>query len=147
MTNIYIGLGSNVGDREANLKRALAALAPEITVTKLSSVRETEPMYNTQQPKFLNAVAEATTELSPQAAFEKLESIEKEMGEHEHNQPRTIDLDLLFYGREVVQTPDLTVPHPRLAERRFVLEPLAEIAPSLMHPVFNVTVSELLGFL
>ena len=118
-----------MGDRETNLKRAIVALAPEITVTKTSSVTETEPMYNTAQPKFLNAVCEATTGLSAPDTLAKLKSIEKQMGEHEHNQPRVVDLDLLLYGEDTINTPELTVPHPKIAERPFVLIPLTEIAP------------------
>ena len=128
---IYLGLGSNLGNREENLKRALAALAPEITVTKVSKTLETEPMYVTDQPKFLNLVCEATTELSAVELLKKIKAIEKEMGEHEHNQPRVIDIDLLLYGDENINAVELTVPHPKIAERPFVLEPLSEIAPEV----------------
>ncbi len=143
MRTIYLGLGSNLGDRDANLKKALAALAPEISVTKASKTYETEPMYVTDQPRFLNMVCEATTELSATDVFKKIQAIEKEMGEHAHNQPRVIDIDMLFYGNDIVDTPELTVPHPKIAERRFVLEPMADIAPYFVHPVLHVTIREL----
>ena len=133
-----------MGDREMNLQKALAELAPEVTVVKLSTLHETEPMYNTDQPKFLNAVCEATTELSALEVLKKLKSIEKEMGEHEHNQPRIIDIDLLFYDNEIIETSELTIPHPKIAERRFVLEPMAELASEFVHPVLGVTIAELL---
>jgi 2-amino-4-hydroxy-6-hydroxymethyldihydropteridine diphosphokinase len=141
---IYLGLGSNLEDKEANLRYATEMLAPEIKVTKTSKVYETEPMYIEDQPKFLNMVVAATTELLAKEVFEKIKSIEKEMGEHEHNEPRIIDIDLLFYGSEIINTPELTVPHPKIAERQFVLEPMADIAPEFIHPVLNVTIAELL---
>ena len=144
MTTIYLGLGSNLGDREGNIKQALVMLAPDIVVGKISKFYDTEPMYNTEQPEFLNGAVEATTELSAEKVLQKIQSIEKEMGEHEHNQPRVIDIDVLFYGNEIVQTNELTIPHPNIAERRFVLEPLAEIVPDFVHPVLGVTIAELL---
>lgn len=145
MKTIYIGLGANIGDREANLKTAFAKLAPEITVTKTSSVHETKPMYVTDQPKFLNMVCEAQTELAPLQVLHKLQGIEHDLGRKRgtHNEPRPIDLDLLFYGDELVKTLELTIPHPKIAERAFVLEPLAEIAPQFIHPVLNETIAVL----
>ncbi len=145
MKTIYIGLGSNLGEREEALQRALAALAPEIIVTKTSSILETEPMYNTEQPKFLNMVCEATTTLAPLQVLHKLQNVERDAGrkEYTHNQPRVIDVDLLFYGDEVVKTPELTIPHPKIAERGFVLIPMSEIAPDFMHPALGVTIAEL----
>jgi 2-amino-4-hydroxy-6-hydroxymethyldihydropteridine diphosphokinase len=141
---IYVGLGSNLGDKVANFQTALQSLPEEIKVTRRSRMQESEPMYVTNQPKFLNMVIEATTRLSAQEVFRKIKSIEKEMGEHEHNQPRVIDIDLLFYGNESIETPELTVPHPKIAERRFVLEPMVEIAPRFIHPTLNVSIAELL---
>ena len=143
MKTIYLGLGSNLGDREANLRRALAALAPEINVTKVSPTYETEPMYVMDQPKYLNAVCGATTEISPPNILRKIKETEKEMGEHAHNEPRIIDIDLLFYGNEIVRTPELVIPHPKISERAFVLMPLSDIAPDFVHPVLGSTIAEL----
>lgn len=140
---IYLGLGSNLGDREKNLLHALAALAPEIMVNKKSMLYHTAPMYVEEQPEFLNMVCEATTELSAEDVLKKIRSIEKEMGEHAHNQPRVIDVDVLFYGREQIRTPELTIPHPGIAERPFVLNPMNEIAPDFVHPVSGATIAEL----
>ncbi|MBI5457518.1 2-amino-4-hydroxy-6-hydroxymethyldihydropteridine diphosphokinase [Candidatus Kaiserbacteria bacterium] len=145
MKTIYLGLGSNLGDRAGNIQRALASLAPEITVTKISPTYETKPMYVTDQPDFFNAVCEATTELSPEDVLKKIKSVEKEIGEHEHNAPRAIDIDFLLYGNEIIDTPELTVPHAGLRERDFVLRPLYEIAPALREPVTKKMVSQLLG--
>jgi 2-amino-4-hydroxy-6-hydroxymethyldihydropteridine diphosphokinase len=142
---IYLGLGSNLGGREENLKRALAALAPEISVTKTSKMYETAPMYVTDQPEFLNMVYEAVTELPPQDVLQKIKTIQKEMGEHEHNRPRIIDIDILFYGDEIIGTPELTVPHPKIAERAFVLAPMADIVPDFVHPILHGTIAELLA--
>jgi 2-amino-4-hydroxy-6-hydroxymethyldihydropteridine diphosphokinase len=142
---IYLGLGSNLGERDENLKKALASLAPEITVTKTSKMYETEPMYVTEQPEFLNMVCEATTELSAADVFKKIRTIEKAMGEHEHNAPRVIDIDILFYGNDIIDTPELTVPHPKIAERGFVLMPMAGIASDFVHPVLHVTIAQLLS--
>ncbi|OGG55888.1 2-amino-4-hydroxy-6-hydroxymethyldihydropteridine diphosphokinase [Candidatus Kaiserbacteria bacterium RIFCSPHIGHO2_02_FULL_55_20] len=144
MTTIYLGLGSNLGDRAGNIKRALAALAPEITVTKVSPTYETRPMYVTDQPDFFNAVCEATTELSAADVLRKIKAIEKEMGEHKHNAPRSIDIDLLLYGSGITDTPELTLPHAGLRERDFVLKPLCDITPELLDPVTGKTVSQLL---
>lgn len=119
-------------------------LGPEIQIVQRSSMYESEPMYMAQQPKFLNMALEARTTVSPWATLEKLKKIEIVMGEHEHNKPRVIDLDLLFYGDEIIETPELTVPHPKIAERRFVLEPMVEIAPDFVHPTFGVSISALL---
>ncbi len=102
-------------------------------------------MYNTEQPKFLNMVCEATTTLAPLQVLHKLQNVERDAGrkEYTHNQPRVIDVDLLFYGDEVVKTPELTIPHPKIAERGFVLIPMSEIAPDFMHPALGVTIAEL----
>lgn len=145
MNTIYLGLSSNLGDRGVNIKQALAMLAPEITVTKVSPVYETKPMYVEGQPDFFNAVCEAMTELSPEDMLKKIKSVEKEMGEHEHNAPRAIDIDLLLYGDQIIDTPELKVPHPGLRERDFVLQPLSDIAPDLPDPVTGETVSQLLN--
>jgi 2-amino-4-hydroxy-6-hydroxymethyldihydropteridine diphosphokinase len=133
----YIGLGSNLGDREENLLAALERLS-ELSLVRASSFRETDPVGVTDQPRFLNAAAELETDLSPRDLLVKLLEIERELGRDRAAEtrwgPRTIDLDLLLYGDEVLDEPGLTVPHPRLAERRFALEPLQELAPELTLP-------------
>ena len=133
MTLAYVGLGSNLGDRESLLRRA----AELIGAVRLSEVRETEPWGLEQQPRFLNAVAEIETELSPRRLLDQLLDIEARLGRERIGPkwgPRTIDLDLLLYGDETVDEPGLVVPHPRLLEREFVLEPLADLVPWLKIP-------------
>jgi 2-amino-4-hydroxy-6-hydroxymethyldihydropteridine diphosphokinase len=133
----YIGLGSNLGDREENVRRALELLE-DLGAVRSSTVRETDPIGITEQPKFLNAVAELDTDLPAGELLQRLLAIERELGrdrEHELRWgPRTIDLDLLLYGAATIDEPGLTVPHPRLAKRRFVLEPLHELDPQLALP-------------
>jgi 2-amino-4-hydroxy-6-hydroxymethyldihydropteridine diphosphokinase len=133
VTRAYVGLGANLGDREATIRRAAELLG----ATRLSSLRETEPWGYADQPMFLNAVAELDTDLTPRALLERLLEIERELGRTREGPrfgPRSIDLDLLLYGDEVIDEPGLTVPHPRLHERLFVLEPLAELEPGLSVP-------------
>jgi 2-amino-4-hydroxy-6-hydroxymethyldihydropteridine diphosphokinase len=139
MPRAYVGLGSNMGDRERMLWSALHMLTfnPEVEVVAVSSIRETDPVGFGDQPRFLNAVAAIDTELEPRALLDLLLSIERELGRTREGPrfgPRTIDLDLLLYGEETVDEPGLAVPHPRLHERRFVLEPLAELDPGLTVP-------------
>ena len=139
MTRAYVGLGANLGDRERSLLAAVDALAAAdgIEVAGVSSLRETEPVGVGEQPLFLNGVVALETELSAQELLDRLVAIEQRFGRvrvpGEHG-PRTLDLDLLVYGDETIDEPGLTVPHPRLHERRFVLEPLAEVAPGLVVP-------------
>ena len=135
----YIGLGSNLGDREGFLRRALELLRvePEIDVTAVSSVRETDPVGLVDQPRFLNAVARVETDLAPRELLDRMLAAERELGRRRDGPrfgPRTIDLDLLLYGDEQIEEPGLEIPHPRLAERRFVLEPLAELDAALEVP-------------
>jgi len=133
VTVAYVGLGANLGDRESTI----CAAAEALPASRLSAIRETEPWGYADQPSFLNAVAEVETALPPRAFLERLLEIERSLGRRRDGPrwgPRTIDLDLLLYGNESVEEPGLTVPHPRLAERAFVLEPLAELAPSLFVP-------------
>jgi 2-amino-4-hydroxy-6-hydroxymethyldihydropteridine diphosphokinase len=137
MTRAYIGLGSNLGDREAAIGGAVDRLGRHATIVALSTLRETDPVGFLDQPRFLNGVVAVETTLPPRALLDLLLTIERELGRTRTGPrfgPRTIDLDLLVYGDEVVDEPALTVPHPRLHERRFVLEPLAEIAPELEVP-------------
>jgi len=145
---VYLSLGSNVGDRDANLRAAIAALAPAgLHVTQVSSIYETEPVDYLDQPWFLNCVVEAETDVEPQALLQALRAIESQMGGKREfvKGPRKIDLDILLYGSETIDTPELQIPHPRLHLRRFVLTPLAEIAPSLKHPAWNATAVQLLA--
>ena len=136
----YVALGANLGDREATIRRAVERLDAEdgIEVVAVSTLRETEPVGVVDQPRFLNGVAALETALQPRALLERLLAVERELGRDRTREerwgPRTIDLDLLLYGSEVVDEPGLTVPHPRLAERAFVLEPLDELAPGLRLP-------------
>lgn len=131
----YVGLGSNLGDRESVIADAVSALGshPEIEVLRVSTLRETEPWGPIDQPRFLNGAVAVDTTLAPRALLGVLLDVERGLGRvrHERWGPRTIDLDLLLYGDTVVDEPGLTVPHPRLRERAFVLEPLLEIAPHL----------------
>ena len=139
MHTAYIGIGSNLGERESTIRDALALLAadPELEVEAVSSIRETDPVGMVDQPRFLNAAIRLATDLAPYPLLERLLAVEQQLGRvrtGERYGPRTIDLDLLLYGDEIVDEPGLRVPHPRLAERRFVLEPLAELDPGLVIP-------------
>ena len=136
MTRAYVGLGSNLGDREATLRRALELLAEHVDVTAVSTLRDTDPVGVVDQPRFLNGAASVETDLPPRELLGVLLGVERELGRErlERWGPRTIDLDLLLYGDEAVSEPGLRVPHPRLHERRFVLEPLAELDPALVVP-------------
>ena len=145
---VYLALGSNVGDRESELNTALRKLqARDLHVSRVSSVYETAPMYKEDQPAFLNAVVEAETTLYPMRLLLRIANVEREMGRKRSlkNGPRTIDIDILLFGTAVVDVPSLHIPHPRMHERRFVLQPLAELAPGLRHPVLNKTIAELLA--
>src|SRR5262245_65729145 len=134
----FIGIGSNLGEREDNLVRAIELLSAEegLDVVAVSEIRETEPVGPVEQGPFLNGALRVETELAPRELLERLLAVEKRLGRvrRERYGPRTIDLDLLLYGDEVVAEPGLTVPHPRLHERRFALEPLADLAPGLEIP-------------
>jgi 2-amino-4-hydroxy-6-hydroxymethyldihydropteridine diphosphokinase len=139
MHTAYIGIGSNLGEREVTIRHALELLAsdPDLEVEAVSAIRETDPVGVVDQPRFLNAAIRLTTELAPGLLLERLLAVEHKLGrvrDGERYGPRTIDLDLLLYGAEIVDEPGLCVPHPRLAERRFVLEPLAELDPGLVVP-------------
>jgi 2-amino-4-hydroxy-6-hydroxymethyldihydropteridine diphosphokinase len=139
MAVVHIGLGANLGDREATIRAALERLDAEegIEVVRVSSLRETDPVGYEDQPPFLNGVAELETELPPGELLERLLAVERDLGRVRQGPrygPRTIDLDLLLYGDALVDEPDLEIPHPRMTERRFVLEPLAELRPDLVIP-------------
>lgn len=145
--SIYLALGTNLGDRLENFRRAYLSLAPEVTITASSPVYQTPPWGYTDQPDFLNQVIQAETELEPQELITFLKRLEWELGRRPGlpNGPRPIDLDLLFYDELVLETDRLTIPHPRMAGRGFVLVPLADLAPELRHPVFGQTIREMLA--
>lgn len=144
-TTIYLGLGSNLGDRRAHFVAAVAQLAPDVIVERVSSLYETEPAYVLDQPRFLNAVLRGRTALEPLALLDLLKRIEREQGRRPGLRfgPRVIDLDILLYGQQSIASETLTIPHLRMRERPFVLVPLAELAPSLRPPGWAATVGVL----
>ena len=142
---IYLSLGSNLGDRLVNLRTAITLLPPNIKPLAQSSIYETEPWGFTDQPSFLNLVIKANTVLDPHSLLAYVKGIEVSMGRQKTVRfgPRLIDLDILFYDDLMLDTPELTIPHPRLTDRAFVLIPLAEIAPNLLHPYYRKTIQQL----
>lgn len=142
---VYLALGSNLGDRLANLKLAIGALTPQLEVKAKSHVYETPPWGYEDQPKFLNQVVKAKTYLEPEPLLKHLKRLEVALGRKESfpNGPRLIDIDILFFDDVILNTPILIVPHPRLQERGFVLLPLMDIAPDLIHPVSKKSVREM----
>ena len=147
MKTIYLSLGSNIGDREANLRTAIERLpGPRLQVLRVSPIYETEPVEYTNQRWFLNLVVEAETALFPMQLLGYTSRIEREIGRVRTvaKGPRTIDIDILLYARTVVRSALLEIPHPRMGERRFVLAPLADLAPDLRHPVTHLTVRQML---
>ena len=146
MVTVYLSLGSNLGDRHYNLDRALNYLSQRLRLEKVSSIYDTEPVGNTKQPRFLNLVCQVSTGLEPMALLTRAKGSESKLGRlpHTSGEPRPIDIDILFYGDQVIETLELVIPHPRLTERAFVLIPLDEIAPDMVHPVSGKTVQELM---
>jgi 2-amino-4-hydroxy-6-hydroxymethyldihydropteridine diphosphokinase len=145
---VYLSLGSNVGDRAAHIESALACLAEEnVRIVKRSSFYETEPVEFLAQGWFLNIAVEAETELMPRQLLRVIRNIERALGRKRivHSGPRTIDIDILLFGTSITNAADLEIPHPRMTERRFVLVPMAEIVPTLRHPVLRLTMTELLA--
>ncbi len=145
MHSTYAGLGTNLGDRLGNIRHALSKFAPDIIVKEISGVYETEPVGVIDQPRFLNLAFRAETELPPEGLLRRIKEIEKDLGRTEsiRNGPRLIDIDILLCGDVILKSSDLTIPHPRMHERAFVLVPLADIAPNAMHPIFRKTVTQL----
>jgi len=144
---VYLALGSNLGDREVNLRLARESLSPQVHIVQQSPIYITPPWGYTDQPEFLNQVVEVETALDPLPLLHFLKDIEIEMGRVEtfRNGPRLIDLDILFYGQRIIEEKDLCIPHPRLQERAFVLVPLNDLAPNFFHPVLGESVRTLLS--
>lgn len=140
---VYLGIGSNLGDRAANLDRAIELLSQRMKVDRVSSVYDTDPL-DPSQPRFLNIVCQVTTRLTPEGLLTLAKGVESKLGRiGKTGEPRTIDIDILLYGDLVRDTPELVIPHPRMLDRAFVLVPLSEIAPDVMHPVAAKTIREL----
>jgi 2-amino-4-hydroxy-6-hydroxymethyldihydropteridine diphosphokinase len=147
-TLIYLSLGSNLGDRAANLNCAIEALpVAGVHVLRQSALYETEPVDFLDQPWFLNCVVEGETPLPPEQLLAALQGIERRLGSQKliARGPRILDIDILFYGESVIHSEGIDIPHPRMADRRFVLVPLAELAPALRHPVLRTTIAEMLA--
>ena len=145
---VYISLGTNLDNRTANLKQAISLLPPQMTVKAKSKVYETPPWGYTEQDPFLNQVVKATTYLEPEKLLKHIKRLEVAMGRKATFRygPRLIDIDILFYDDEILETPSLSIPHPNLHERGFVLLPMMDIAPDHVHPVKKKSIREMIGF-
>jgi GTP cyclohydrolase-4 len=145
--DVYLGLGANTGDRQANLERAVELLGERLNIQKVSSVYETEPVGYEDQPPFLNAVCRVQTDIGPLQLLSLVKGIEAGMGRVPNftDGPRPIDIDIILYGDLAMVDPELTIPHPRMAERAFVLIPLLEIAPGIVHPFSGESVEEMVA--
>jgi len=145
--DVYLGLGANLGDRQANLAQAVELLGQRLDIEKVSSIYETEPVGYKDQPLFLNAVCRVQTDIGPLQLLSLVKGIEASMGRVPNfsDGPRLIDIDIILYGDMVMMDPELSIPHPRMAQRAFVLIPLAEIAPGLVHPFSGESVEEMVA--
>ena len=145
MQTIYLGLGTNLGDRAANLQAAIQGLAERLAITAVSPIYQTPPWGVTDQPDFLNLCLAAKTNLPPVELLTFVKNLEVELGRQPAKRwgPRLIDIDILFYANQLIETENMTIPHPRLAERAFVLRPLADIAPDFVHPALGETMADL----
>ncbi len=144
LVTVYLSLGSNLGNRQENLDKALKILSERMQVGKVSSIYDTEPIGPIAQPRFLNLAVEVKTRLTPEGLLALVKGVELMMGRHGRTgEPRTIDIDILLYGNSVVKVQGLEIPHARMMERQFVLVPLAEIAPDAVHPVTKKTIKEM----
>ena len=144
---VYLGLGSNLGDRKTNLEKALQLLGERLSIRQVSSLYQTEPVGHTEQPMFFNAVCRAETDLGPLQLLSLIKGIEAALGRVPSfaGGPRSIDVDILLYEGLSMETADLTIPHPRMAERAFVLVPLLELSPELVHPVSGDSIKDLVA--
>ncbi len=148
MNKVYLLLGSNLGDRHAFLRLAVRHIGKAIgTVTRMSACYSTEPWGKSDQPDFLNQVIVVQTQQPAEETLNRILAIEKKMGRTRNTRydPRTIDIDILFYNKEIIRQPQLTIPHPHIAERRFVLTPLNELSPGFIHPVYHKNIHQLLS--
>jgi 2-amino-4-hydroxy-6-hydroxymethyldihydropteridine diphosphokinase len=144
LTTAYLSIGSNLGNRQENLDRALKLISERMRVGKISSIYDTEPVGNVNQPRFLNLACEVFTRLTPEGLLALIKGFEQKMGRYGRSgEPRIIDIDIVLFGDVVLDTPDLVIPHPRMHERSFVLIPLTEIAPDVVHPVLKKKIKEL----
>ena len=148
MEKVYLSMGSNIGDRESNLAQATMALSVEYYITNIisSAYYKTEPLYNLDQPEFLNSVVRCETSLKPFDFFDIVKKIEKMLGKkksEKKNQPRIIDIDILFFGDSIIETKELSIPHPYFQFRKFVLIPFLEIEPNFKVPVLNIRIKDL----
>jgi 2-amino-4-hydroxy-6-hydroxymethyldihydropteridine diphosphokinase len=147
VNDVYLALGANLGDRRANIRAALTSLPPLVAVEAVSPLYESQPQPPSAQPYYLNGACRVTTDLSPRELLRYVKQIEWQLGRRpgERWGPRPIDIDIALYGDQVVDEPDLQVPHPRLAERAFVLRPLLDLDPTLVHPISGVPLARLLA--